>query len=186
MSAMLKEKPKPVHYVNNKELYQKLVERKQRVLAARENNLPVPRVDDYLGKVILDICNKLSFRWNFINYTYRDEMVSDGIENCLDVVDKFDPEKSTNPFAYFTKIAFRAFVRRIQKEKKQQLIKNKLLEEIPLDEFIGLQDQDDDGGFVNSYLEFLRENNFTNTDDLEESRPKKKQKLEKFMEDGND
>jgi hypothetical protein len=177
-------KPKPIHYVNNKELYQKLVERKKLVNEAIELGQPKPKVDNYLGKVILDISNRLSYRYNFINYTYRDEMVCDAIENCLDVVDKFDPEKSTNPFAYFTKIAFRAFVRRIQKEKKQQLIKNKILENIPLDEFIDLQDQDDDGGYTNIYLEFMRENNYNDTDELEQSKPtKKKQQLEQFMEE---
>lgn len=177
-------KPKPIHYVNNKELYLKLVERRQQCQEAREKGVPLPKVDNYLGKVILDISNRLSYRYNFINYTYRDEMVCDAIENCLDVIDKFDPEKSTNPFAYFTKIAFRAFVRRIQREKKQQLIKNKLLENIPLDEFIDLQDQDDGDGYVNTYLEFLRENNFSDTDELESSKPaKRKQQLEKFMEE---
>lgn len=176
----------PNHYVNNKELYNHLIRRREIILRAKEENKPIPRVDPYLGLVIYNIANRLSYRWNFVNYTYRDEMVLDGIENCIKVIDNFDPEKSKNPFAYFTRIAFRAFVRRIKLEKTQQLIKNKMLENIPLDEFIDLQDQDDERGFVNTYLEFMRENNYNDTDQLDiEKRKKeikKKEKLENFME----
>ena len=66
---------------------------------------------------VFKIANGLSYRPNFINYTYRQEMISDGIENCLQYIHNFDPEKSKNPFAYFTQIIYYAFIRRIQKEK---------------------------------------------------------------------
>ena len=78
-----------------------------------------PPVTNYIGECFLKIVNHLSYRPNFINYTYREEMISDGIENCLQYVHNFNPEKSDNPFAYFTQIIYYAFLRRIQKEKKQ-------------------------------------------------------------------
>ena len=86
---------------------------------AKSLNKPVPPVSNYLGECFLKIANHLSYRPNFINYTYRDDMISDGIENCLQYIHNFDPEKSKNPFAYFTQIIYYAFIRRIQKEKKQ-------------------------------------------------------------------
>ena len=83
----------------------------------------IPPVTNYIGECFLKIATHLSYRPNFINYTYRDEMISDGIENCLQYVKNFNPEKSSNPFAYFTQIIYYAFLRRIQKEKKQTHVK---------------------------------------------------------------
>ena len=54
-------------------------------------------------------------------------MISDGIENCLQYIHNFNPEKSNNPFAYFTQIIYYAFIRRIQKEKKQAHVKHQLI-----------------------------------------------------------
>lgn len=87
-----------------------------------------PRVPNYLGECIYKIASHLSFKPNFINYTFRDDMVGDAVENALIYIDRFDPEKSSNPFAYFTQISWYAFLRRIQKEKKEMEIKNKLIE----------------------------------------------------------
>lgn len=112
-------KPKR-HYVNNKDFYEAIVVYKQKL---SEN--PSTKVSDYIGQCILAICNKLSTKPNFIGYSFRDEMIADGIENCIASVNGFDPEKSSNPFAYFTQIAWNAFIRRISKEKKQQYIKHK-------------------------------------------------------------
>jgi DNA-directed RNA polymerase specialized sigma24 family protein len=108
------------HYVNNKDFYEAIVSYKAKL---KEN--PNTRVPDYIGQCILAICTKLSTKPNFIGYSFRDEMIADAIENCIGSVDGFDPEKSSNPFAYFTQIAWNAFIRRIQKEKKQQYIKHK-------------------------------------------------------------
>lgn len=82
---------------------------------------------DYIGHCMMEICNNLANKANFINYTYKDEMISDGIENCIKSAKGFDPEKSKNAFGYFTQIAFNAFVRRIQKENRQRDKKNHLL-----------------------------------------------------------
>merc|ERR1711898_89706 len=94
-----------------------------------------PPVTDYIGSCFLKIANHLSYRPNFINYTFRDDMISDGIENCLQYLKNFNPDKSNNPFAYFTQIIYYAFIRRIQKEKKQTNIKYKMIEQGGIDEF---------------------------------------------------
>ena len=101
--------------------------RNSRILAEEEGKKR-PQVTNYIGECYLKIANHLSYRPNFINYTYRDDMISDGIENCLQYMDNFDPEKSKNPFAYFTQIIYYAFLRRIAKEKKQTHVKNKMIE----------------------------------------------------------
>ena len=145
------------HYVNNADLLKALKDYKQQVKDAEESGDPKPQVSNYIGECILKIANHLSYKPNFINYTYREEMISDGIENCLMYIDNFNPEKSSNPFAYLTQIIYYAFIRRIQKEKRQTLIKGKMIMDMPFDAF-DLQDQDDDGSFANSYIDFVRSN----------------------------
>ena len=125
---------KKEHYVNNKEFLEALVIYRKKVHAAAEEDKPHPKVPDYIGECFLKIATHLSYRPNFVNYMFREDMICDGIENCLQYIDNFDPSKSTNPFAYFTQIIYYAFLRRIQKEKKQLDIKNKLLEKSGFDE----------------------------------------------------
>ena len=121
-------KKKTEHYVNNKELLEALIVYRGKVAHAKENDLPKPRITNYLGSCFLKIATHLSYKPNFVNYMFREDMISDGIENCVQYIHNFDPEKSRNPFAYFTQIIHYAFLRRIQKEKKQLEIKNKILE----------------------------------------------------------
>ena len=121
-------KKKGVHYIDNKEFHSAMIAWKELCKEAEEAGEEKPQVTNYIGECFLKIANGLSYRPNFINYTYRSEMVSDGIENCLQYIHNFDPEKSKNPFAYFTQIIYYAFLRRIQKEKKQTHIKNKMIE----------------------------------------------------------
>ena len=71
---------------------------------------------------------------------FRDDMISDGIENCVQYIHNFDPAKSKNPFAYFTQIIHYAFLRRIQKEKKQLDIKTKIIERSGFDEVMMVDD----------------------------------------------
>ena len=113
-----------------------------------------PIVPNYIGECFVKIATHLSYKANFINYTFKDDMISDGIENCLTAVAKFDPSKSTNPFAYYTQVIYFAFIRRIQKEKKQQETKYELIRNMDIDELI-TQDQDS-GEFTNQFLEFLK------------------------------
>jgi len=116
-TTKIKYKKKPEHYVNNKEFLQAMILYKRSVNKAKRIKTGKPAVPDYIGECFLKIANHLSYRPNFINYTYRDDMISDGIENCLQYLDNFNPRKSNNPFAYFTQIIYYAFVRRIQKEE---------------------------------------------------------------------
>ena len=113
------------NYVNNKDLLEALIKYKEECREAEDAGDPLPRVPDYIGKCIYQIATRLATKPNFSGYSYKEDMISDGIENCLLYIGNFNPEKSQNPFAYFTQIIWYAFLRRIQKEKKQMYIKFK-------------------------------------------------------------
>ena len=134
---------KKQHYVNNQDFLAAIIEYKQKVKIAEEKGLPKPRVNNYIGSCFLKIATHLSYRPNFINYMYKDDMICDGIENCVQYIDNFDPAKSTNPFAYFTQIVYYAFLRRIAKEKRQMDIKDKLIEKSGYDEVFSTDNKDD-------------------------------------------
>jgi hypothetical protein len=127
MDKVIKPKAKK-HYVNNKDLYAAMVEFKAKVNEAKEEGKQKPRIPHYIGESIMKISTHLAYRPNFANYTFREEMISDGIENCLLYINNFDPAKSQNPFAYFTQIIYFAFIRRIQKEKKHLYTKYAAIE----------------------------------------------------------
>ncbi len=116
------------HYVNNKEFLAAIIAYKQQIVDAEQLGNPKPRIPNYIGECFLKIATHLSYKPNFVNYMFKDDMVCDGIENCVQYINNFNPEKSQNPFAYFTQIIHYAFLRRIQREKKQMEIKNKILE----------------------------------------------------------
>lgn len=178
------------HYVNNADFLAAIVEMKAKVKHAEENGLPKPQVSNYIGECILKIATHLSYKPNFINYSYRDDMILDGIENCFQYIDNFDPSKSNNPFAYFTQIIYYAFLRRIAKEKKQSYIKGKLIQDMPFEMF-ELQEQDETGEFRNAYLDFMQNNStFDNIAAFEEKKKNKKKKksvdLDDFIEGDSD
>jgi len=116
------------HYVNNKEFLAALIRYREDVEIAQIQDKPKPVIPRYIGECFLKIANHLSFKPNFVNYMFKEDMISDGIENCVQYIHNFNPEKSQNPFAYFTQIIHYAFLRRIQREKRQLEIKNKILE----------------------------------------------------------
>ena len=154
---------------------------KEKCKDAEEAGDDTPRITDYIGQCFLKIANGLSYRPNFINYTYKQEMISDGIENCLQYIHNFDPEKSKNPFSYFTQIIYYAFIRRIQKEKKQSHIKNKMIEKMSYESYTTMEGDDSVyqiGGFDPDLM----------LPDEDVYKPKKKEKvqktegLENFME----
>ena len=155
---------KRIHYVDNKKFLAAIVERKELIAETEAAGDPPPKISNYLGECILKIANHLSYRPNFINYTYREEMISDGIENCLQYIDRFDPAKSSNPFAYFTQIIYYAFVRRITKEKKQQAIKEKMLKQSNIEERIALQSHDDEGDYQQQFVDMLDKYTFHQDD----------------------
>jgi hypothetical protein len=130
---MAKGKKKSEHYVNNKDFYQALVEYNKKIEEAKAQGLPKPRITNYLGDCFLRIANHLAYKPNFVNYMFKDDMICDGIENCVQYIHNFDIER-TNPFAYFTQIVYYAFLRRIAKEKKQLEIKSKIIERCGYDE----------------------------------------------------
>ena len=153
---MKKAKQKP-HYVDNKKFLEAMIEHRERCEKAAKRNRKKPEVSNYIGECFLKIANHLSFRPNFINYTFRDDMISDGIENCLQYMDNFNPDKSKNPFAYFTQIIYYAFIRRIQKEKKQIQIKSKLIANAGVENVMD-QLQGDDAQYQSQLLDYLQKN----------------------------
>ena len=121
-------KKKSQHYVDNKQFLAAMVEWREKCLENAAVDEENPPLTNYIGECFLKIATHLSYRPNFINYSYRDEMISDGIQNCLQYAYNFNPEKSQNPFAYFTQIIYYAFLRRIMAEKKQVHIKNQSIQ----------------------------------------------------------
>jgi hypothetical protein len=149
-----KDKTKNAHYIDNKEFLRAISEYREKVLAAKESGDDKPRVTNYLGECMVKIANHLAYKSNFVNYTFRDEMILDGIENCITYIDNFDPEKSKNPFAYFTQITYYAFLRRIQKEKKQMDTKSRYIQSIDIHSIMSGADLSDP--HTSEYLDFLR------------------------------
>lgn len=175
---------KTTHYVDNKKLLVELIAHREAVKEARLNHKKKPRLSNYVGECILLIANKLSNRPNFINYPFKEEMISDGIENCLMYIDNFDPAKSSNPFAYITQIVYFAFIRRITREKKHLYTKHKLIERSMIHNELSTQseynEQTDQTFFENEHM-----NDFVRS--FEEANFKKKKKkavgIEKFIEE---
>ena len=130
------------HYVNNKEFLAAIIDYKDEIIIAEKRGLPKPVIPRYIGECFLKIATHLSFKPNFVNYMFKDDMVCDGIENCVLYINNFNPDKSKNPFAYFTQIIHYAFLRRIQKEKRQLDIKQKIIEKSGYDEVFVADEKD--------------------------------------------
>jgi len=135
------------HYVNNKEFLAAIVAYKQEIKDAEHLGKAKPRITNYLGECFLKIATHLSYKPNFVNYMFKDDMICDGIENCVQYINNFNPEKSSNPFAYFTQIIHYAFLRRIQKEKKQLEIRQKIIERSGYDEVFVADENGDTSGY---------------------------------------
>ena len=137
------------HYVDNQRFLEEMTKYQQERKEAKDKGLDDPMCPEYIGECFMKIANRLSYRPNFINYAFRDDMISDGIENCVQYMSNFNPEKSKNPFAYFTQIIYYAFVRRIQKEKKQLYIKYKTMDsQATLGDNIDISEHDQDQNYV--------------------------------------
>jgi DNA-directed RNA polymerase specialized sigma24 family protein len=190
----VKVKPKDrAHYVSNKDLYEAYCNWHKDILDAKAMELEEPQMSNYIAESIMKICHRLSFRPNFINYSYRDEMVADAIENCIKTVKNFNPAKSTNPFSFITTIAYNAFLRRIEMEKKQSYVKGKLIEELPMDELMNIDEHDEDTMKIHTqFVDYLRDNNYLVTESPLDRKKRKKQvklheeTLEEFMSDLGD
>ena len=171
------------HYVNNADFLTALTEYRSKCDVAKTEGKEDPRIPDYIGECFLKIAEHLSRKPNFVSYSFRDEMIADGIENCLMYFRNFDPAKSKNPFAYFTQIIYFAFLRRIMKEKKQLYVKYKATEQFGiLHEFESYEDSD---GNIKQFQMYDNISEFIQN--FEESKQKKKEGktkgLEKFIEE---
>jgi DNA-directed RNA polymerase specialized sigma24 family protein len=171
------------HYINNADFLESLIQFKKDCIQSKKEKKEEPKIPNYIGECFYKIADHLSRKPNFISYSFRDEMVADGIENCLMYFRNFDPDKSTNPFAYFTQIIYYAFLRRIQKEKKQLYVKYKATEQFGiLDEF---EMYEDENGNMRQFELYDNISEFIHN--FEETKRKKKENkqkgLEKFLEE---
>ena len=146
--------PNSAHYIDNKEFLAKISDYREKRIEAEECGDPRPQVTNYLGECFVKIANHLAYKSNFVNYTFRDEMILDGIENCLTYMDNFDPAKSKNPFAYFTQISYYAFIRRIQKEKRQMETKFKYIKSLDIEQILEASADGTEGS--NEYISYMR------------------------------
>lgn len=108
-------KEKKPHYVNAKEFTADIV---------KYYESGTDEIGNKLGESIFKIATGLSYAPNFINYSYKDDMIGDAIVKMFSALQskKFNLETGNNPFSYFTTIAFHAFINRIKKEKKQRQV----------------------------------------------------------------
>lgn len=199
---MARSKRASIHYVNNKEFSQAVVDYCTTLREAKANDQPLPIVPDYIASCFLKISEGLSHKSNFIRYTYREEMVMDAVENCLKAIENYNIEAATrtglpNAFAYFTQISWYAFLRRIAKEKKQQDVKLRYLSQSGLEEYIATDQADQQSvqvvqAFVNQLKDRIDKVKEKDTEIKQYVREEKKRKkrviyvdsdLEDFMED---
>ena len=172
--AKRKSSKNKLHYVDNAKFLEAMIEYKAEYDNALKKNKELPQISEYLGSVFLKIAQRLSFRPNFINYAFKNDMISDGIENCLHYIHNFNPEKSNNPFAYFTQIIYYAFIRRIQKEKKQLYIKYKSMQNYETQP--GYMDQDRTNDVPNPIGDYRNSDFKLVVDDFVDTFEKKKKK----------
>ena len=190
MTKKIKPKAKP-HYVNNRDFSLAVVEYVKSVHAAKDAEKPIPKVTDYVATCFMKISEGLSHRPNFVRYTYREEMVMDGVENCLRAINNYKIETATrtgnpNAFSYFTQICFFAFIRRITKEKKQQEIKFRFIEKMGIEDFAAMGMDDAGAQQTLEYVDTLRQRIDkirVKDDKIKEfaKAEKEKEKLELFM-----
>jgi DNA-directed RNA polymerase specialized sigma24 family protein len=162
------------HYINNKDFLKEMTAYRTAIRKAKRAGQPKPQIPRYVAECFMKIA-----------YTFRDEMVADAIENCVMYVDNFDPAKSSNPFAYFTQIVYYAFLRRIQKEKKQLYVKYKSTETAGiLDEYE--LNENEDGTFRQFELYENISEFIVNYENARKAKKAKRAGLEKFVdEDSN-
>lgn len=142
------------HYIDNKRFLEALKKHRTAIRRAVREKTEPPQLSEYIGECFIKIATNMSYRPNFNNYTFLDEMISDGIENCLIYVNNFDPKKSTNAFAYFSQIVWYAFVRRIQKEKRHLNTKYRYTETLGVDDII--RQAHDEGEYETPYIDYLK------------------------------
>ena len=181
-------KKKSNNYIDNKKFYAEMIIYRRLYDESVIAGAPRPIVSRYIGECIMLIATRLATRPNFVGYSYKDEMISDGLENCLAYIHNFNPEKSTNPFAYFTQIIYYAFLRRIQKEKKQLYIKHKSFENSMIMNTLVDMAPEDKSHYAAAFIN-VSEKLGELVEKFEAKNPvasKAKKGVEKFIEDDND
>ena len=192
---MARTKRASIHYVNNAEFSQAVVDYVTTVQEAKKNKQQLPIVPDYIASCFLRIAEGLSHKSNFIRYTYREEMVMDAVENCLKAIENYNLEAATrtgkpNAFAYFTQITWYAFLRRIAKEKKQQDIKLKYLSKADISVFLDNEFGDDMsqqvvGAFVDTLRDRIEKVRYVDTE-VKELAKEEKQKRKRSVKADSD
>lgn len=175
----MKEKQKKQYYVDNKKFLAAMKEYKSMVLSSEQEGKPRPIVPVYIAECIMKIATHLSYKPNFINYSFREEMICDGIENCLQYIDNFNPDKYDNPFAYFTQIIYYAFLRRIEKEKKYLYTKFKASEHISVLGSTAERQQQDMGENFNDDIKYNEWTEEYMSDFIENFEQTKRRKVKK-------
>ena len=174
------------HYINNKEFLALLIAHRNALADAEKKKLPAPQISDEIGLCFLDMAQRISKRPNFSSYTFREDMVSEAVENCLLYIRNFNPDISQNPFGYFTTTIYYAFFRRIEREKKDLYMKYKSAEmqgyvDSPIqDEMINtrhLTVYDNISDYINTFEQKREEKR------IKQEKKKKKKGLETFMEE---
>lgn len=164
------------HYVDNAEFYSEM---RDYIYACREsekNGEEYPRIPNSIGQKIWLVAHNLAYKPNFINYTFKEEMIGDAIENSIRYIKNFNPDKYNNAHAYFTTISWQAFVRRIQKEDKQFRTKVKYVMNMGVDNIMAeIQSHDAGENFDNTYIDYLQDI----YDKIETKEKEKKEKAEK-------
>jgi len=156
------------HYVDSKLFKEAMIKQ----VELYKNSEEKPQVTDYIAKCFLDISTHLAYRRNFSGYSYKEEMIMDGVEVCLRYWHNYNPEKGP-PFAYFNRLCWQAFVNRIKKEKHEQKIKGRLILEYSVDSLF--EDSDDMESDINNHvIEYIKENSFI---DMTEEPVRKKREV---------
>lgn len=190
--AAVKSPPKArPHYVSNVDLYKAYCDWYKEIVVAESAGLEPPECPRYIAESIIKIATRLSYRPNFLNYSFREEMIADGIENVFRTIRNFNPERSTNPFAFITTVCFNAFIRRIQTEQKQTAIKSKLILDLHVEDMLESVDDDETGQLQNSLMEYLKEHSYIAGVQAPAERKKNKkvlheENLEDFMKPENE
>jgi hypothetical protein len=141
-TSVMTQKRRAVNYVSNKDFLEALIKYRNECFKAKEEGTPRPQIPSYIGTCLLQIATRVGYKPNFSSYSYKEDMISDSYENMCRYILNFDPEKSSNPFAYFTQITHFAYLRRIKLEKREQEKKQRILEKCDFDSVM-VDDGDD-------------------------------------------
>lgn len=171
-------------YVDNQRFYDEIVKRKAALKEAEEKGLPKPKINDYIGKCLTDIATNFAKRPLYYGRTYKDEMIQDAIVNCVRYFDTFDPERTKNPFSYFSQCCYYSFLATIVNERDQAYTRSQIAKNVNIDKFTS--QEHDNSEIANEYIEYLNSLQKTDYSKYYEKKPKLKREhineLQKFMD----